>query len=251
MFLLRFLRVAKFNVDRAFQLLENCYLAPKRYPQFSNINEGDANKFFATGCCYPLIERDEEGRRIVLVQSRKLDPDKFTAHDLIKFIACVLAVLLEEEETQIAGCIIIIDHTNVSIRHLGTTSDFSDQVNFSLERMVVRHKALYVTNLPAFGRFLWDFFKSFLSNKLTKRVHLLKHDELKDYINPALLPTHYGGTRTEDEMVEAFLQLVAERKENVTKFLDFNIDWSKVPKEKLWPKGEEEIVGSFRKLEVD
>lgn len=119
MFLLRFLRERKFNVDEAFRLLEKSFLALARLPRFCDFTEdfGMVEQMFAAGCCYPLMERDEQGRRIILIQNDRVDPDTFTAYNGMKLLSYVLNVLLEEEETQIAGCVFITNLSNVSIRH--------------------------------------------------------------------------------------------------------------------------------------
>lgn len=95
-----------------------------------------------------------------------------------------------------------------------------------------------------------EIFKSTLSLKLKKRLSLLKHSaDLKNHIDQALLPQ--GGTRTEAEMMEAFSKLRAEKRENLLRLLEFKVDWSKVPHERIWSKEEDETVGSFRRLEID
>lgn len=41
-------------------------------------------ELYQNGYIYPLIERDEEGRKLVIIQVRKLDPDRFTSADAIR-----------------------------------------------------------------------------------------------------------------------------------------------------------------------
>lgn len=104
--LLQFLRAKKFNVHEATQTFERFYLARKKYSQFFPENSPNferAMNFLKTGYCFPLSERDENGCRIVLVQTKRLDTSMYNIFDGIRLSMFVMAVLLEEEETQIAG----------------------------------------------------------------------------------------------------------------------------------------------------
>lgn len=238
-----------------FQAFERVYCAPKRYPQFFEFHPDSldrALKLFDTGYCYPLSGRDEEGRRIILVQTRKLDPDQFDSYDATRLLCYVVTVLLEEEETQIAGVIFVFDHADVSLRHAMSPSDLRDFMDFSKKCSGCRQKGTYIMNLPSFANVLMELFRSVLSEKLKNRLLLLKsNDELKNHIDPKLLPKEFGGVKTEAEMMEDFHKLRAEKRELLLKLIDVKIDWGKVPLDKIWSSEEEEPIGSFRKLEID
>jgi hypothetical protein len=242
-------------MNDTFQAFERVYLAPKRYPQFFDYDMDGFNKvveLYKTGYCYPLTERDEDGRRIILVQTRKLDPDVYNSNDAVRILCFVITVLLEEEETQIAGVIFIFDHTDVTMRHAMSPSDLRDFMDFAKKCSACRQKGTYIMNLPSFANVLMELFKSVLSEKLRKRLFLLKSsDELKSFFDPAILPKHYGGVRTEAEMMEDFMKLREQRRNNMMRILKFEIDWSKVPHDKIWSNDEDDTVGSFRKLEID
>jgi hypothetical protein len=60
-------------------------------------------ELYRTGYIFPLTERDEEGKKIVFIQLKRLNPEYFTSADAIRLSAVITAALLEEEETQIAG----------------------------------------------------------------------------------------------------------------------------------------------------
>lgn len=94
-----------------------------------------------------------------------------------------------------------------------------------------------------------DIAKNTANEKIRSRIHLPKNnEELKTLINPALLPKEYGGTIPEAVMMEQFGQLVELNDDNIKKSLDYEIDTTKIPQHQ---STETEVVGSFRKLDID
>lgn len=241
-------------MNETYRGLERVYLASKRYPQFFDYQREDLDKafeLFQTGYCYPLSERDDEGRRIIFLQTRKWNPEVFSVYDATRLLTFVVTVLLEEEETQIAGIIFVFDHAGVTMRHAMSPADLIAFMDFSKNCSACRQKGTIIMNLPSFANVLLELFKSVLSEKLKKRLFLLRHTEdLKDHINPKLLPKEYGGVKPEAEMMEDFRKLRIERQAMLDKLLNYKVDWNKVAYDKIWSNGDENI-GSFRKLEID
>lgn len=147
-FLLQFLRTKKYSNAAAFKLLENYLTAKFRYPKWFIYDDNDVVKMrelYSTGYIYPLMERDEEGRRIILVQVRKMDPAKYNSGDIIRLSALVSATVMEEHETQVAGFIAIIDYAEVTMKHIGVFSitDVKDYMDCLKNASVGRFKAFY------------------------------------------------------------------------------------------------------------
>lgn len=156
---------------------------------------------------------------------------------------------MEEEETQIAGTATIIDHEGMTMRQ---TSMFSvtDIVDFAdcIKNSVGRHKKLYVVNLPPFALFLLEAARATLSDKLKSRIVIAKDiDDLKNYIDPLLLPKEHGGKYTEDEHKDNFDVFFRSVRPKLEEIKARVVDWNKVPDF----KASKENVGSFRKLEID
>jgi hypothetical protein len=255
-YLLQFLRVRKFNMNETFQTFERMYLSRKRYPQFFDYTPEDFDKMLKlleTGYCLALSDRDEEGRKIILIRTERCDMNIYSTYDAIRLLCYVITVLLEEEETQIAGIICLFDHAGSNMKHLMTPTDVRDFMHFVKHCSACRQKGTYVMNLPSFANFLLEIFKSTLSEKLKKRFFLIKSKEdLKNHFDVNILPKSYGGKLTDEEMLADFKKLRDEKRPNLLKFLEVKIDWSKVSPEKISSKEEvEEAVGSFRKLEID
>lgn len=255
-YLLQFLRVRKYSMNEVYQTFERACYVKKRYPQFFDINDNDFKKMmklFETGFCYPLSERDDDGKRIVLMQTRRLNPDHNSIHDAAKLFFFISAVLLEEEETQIAGFTYIFDHGNITLRHVMSPVDVRDFIDFVKKCATSRQKELYVMNLPSFANVMIELFKAAMTEKLRKRLFILKSPiELKKFVQPSLLPRELGGTRTEAEMMQDFMKLKEQKEARVIEILEKinNIQWDKISTEQFGSE-DDGIVGSFRKLEID
>lgn len=70
-----------------FKSFENYNLAQKKYAKWFDIEDKAFDKMmelYKAGYIYPLRERDEEGRKIIFIQLRRLNPEQFTAADAIR-----------------------------------------------------------------------------------------------------------------------------------------------------------------------
>lgn len=252
MALLQILRVRKYRMNEVFQTFENYYLSRKRYPRFFANAIGDSMKMFSTGCCYPLAGRDNEGRKVVILQAGKWDPDEFSYLDALRLYCYISMVLCEEEETQIAGIVGISDYSHVSATNLPSPADLSDFIDISKKVATFRQKGNYIVNLPSFGRFLFEIAMSIMTEKLRSRLHIVRNkSDMKNFINPAILPTEYGGICSKQDMMKEFLALEEKHVKNLRKLSDFKIDFSKVDVSKNESRNDEEKIGSFRTLEID
>lgn len=252
-YLLQFLRAKKYNMSRAFETVENYYLSRRTCPEITKFNDklmGKALDLCKSGYAYPLSGRDQEGRKIILIQSGRLDIEAFEEADIARALHLIGAIILEEEETQISGFSIICDLANIKFNQIGSQKFFQDSMRLLENSCPIRIQRFYIVNVPPLGTFLFQLFRSLLSQKLQERVLVLKnHSELKTHIDYAILPKHMDGIILENEIIEDFLKLQDKHFENVRKTLDFEVDWSLVPIAKL--NGERESIGSFRKLELD
>lgn len=239
-------------MNEAFQTFERCHLARKRYPKFFEEDIEDSMKMFHSGFCYPLKGHDEKGRKIVLVQP-KWDTRKYSISDAIRLFFYISNALLEEEETQIGGMIFIFDYAQLTLDRQMSPFDLMEFLDFINKCSAARQKGNFLLNLPKFTQILVEVGRSMMSEKLKKRLHILRDkSDLKNYINPVMLPSEYGGTISEAEMMQEFLEFQRKHIENLHNFYNFKVDWSKVPPEKIrFDADDDDNVGSFRKLEID
>lgn len=74
-------------MDRAFHTFEACHLNSKKYAKWFEFKDKDNEKMmelYREGYIYPLAERDEDGKRIIFIQLKRLDPDRFTSADAMR-----------------------------------------------------------------------------------------------------------------------------------------------------------------------
>lgn len=70
-----------------FKSFESYNLAQKKYSKWFDIDDSAFDsmmELYKTGYIYPLRDRDEEGRKIIFIQLKKLDPEQFTSADAIR-----------------------------------------------------------------------------------------------------------------------------------------------------------------------
>ncbi|KAG5670206.1 hypothetical protein PVAND_000484 [Polypedilum vanderplanki] len=259
--LLQFLRAKKYNMNDATQTFERFYLARKKYAQFfpeNSPNFDRAMKIFRSGYCYPLSGRDAEGCRIVLVQTKRLDLENYTVFDGIRLSIFVMAALIEEEETQISGVRVIYDHQDITSKHMLLPKDLMDFIDMVKTITAGRQKGSYIVNLPSIAHFLLDLARSALTEKLKSRLFLYHNwDEMKEQCKDfdfKMLPKELGGgEKTETEMLDEFEKFVEKKFDILQETAKKSeLDWSKVPIDKLKAaQNDDEVIGSFRKLEID
>ncbi|CRK88987.1 CLUMA_CG002595, isoform A [Clunio marinus] len=230
-FLLQFLRIRKFNLANAFESFEKFFLFRKKYEKWCNVDDDALKKvwqLYDLGYAYPLMERDEEGKRIIFVQARKFDTKIFNSTDAIRLLGLIVLVLLEEEETQIAGISTISDFTGVGFSYFNIFSmrdvrEFADCVKHA---SVGREKENYFVNLPAIAAFLFEIGRKALTEKLRQRLIIMKNmDHLRSQIDDNLLPKEHGGIIPEAEMMKAFKDFYKIQEDKVNELNDSHIDW--------------------------
>ncbi|XP_055534841.1 clavesin-1-like isoform X1 [Wyeomyia smithii] len=259
-FLLRFLRTKKFSIPAATEMLEKYLSIRQIYPDwFHNldINDADLEAIIDSGYLFALPERDERGRKIVFSSAGKFDTNRFTAAQLIRIHSIVVEALLDEEESQIAGYVHVIDDSELSMGFLGIWS-FADIKNLAhcvQNSLPMRQKENHFVSLPPFANKLSEFILSVLSDKLKNRVFVHKNmDELKTKINPKLLPKEYGGTVPMADCIAQFKELLKSKRDQLVALDEMQIEINK--NSPYWADSSDAdiaagVIGSFRKLEVD
>lgn len=209
-------------------------------------------KVFKDRSCYPLSGRDEDGCKIVLVRMGQMDLKANTTYDYMRLFCYTLTVLLQEEETQIAGLVVVFDFADAGLQHILSPLDLLDFMKFVHSCGIIRKKRAIFMNFPSFGNIFLTMLKSLLTKKLKSRFFVIKNlKELHSLVNPKLLPKEYGGVKPEAEMMQEFLDLRDRHKESLQRLLSFKLDWSKIPNEKIFWADTDKNVGSFRRLEID
>jgi CRAL/TRIO domain len=220
-------------MEKSKDLFESYMLLKHSVPRWCDFNDETLSRLwvlYETGVVYPLQERDSEGRKIIFVQPRRCDPKLFTFADGVLLITWIAKAILEEEETQIAGLITIIDHSELTFAHvrMASVSDAIDFVSVVKNGVVGRLKGMYHVALPSFASFMLEVGKKTATEKLRKRIHVVDDMEsLKAIIDPALLPLEHGGTIPEADMMRTFKKF-ADTNESTLRSIQDNVDWERV-----------------------
>ncbi|XP_077869426.1 alpha-tocopherol transfer protein-like [Saccoglossus kowalevskii] len=218
-FLLRFLRAKKFDYERAFQMLVNYYEIRKQYPGIYNeLLPSNIKHIWDNNLQAALPSRDQEGRRIVIFRPGKWDPSEYPVQDLIKANLLTVEKLLEDEETQVNGIVLIGDLKGFRFSHamhLGplfakqVTSIFQPclwfrEVNLFLlqldsilqNAMPIRIKGMHYVNEPRLFDAVFAVVRPFLKEKLKNRIRIHGSDftSLHECIPSSSLPADYGGS---------------------------------------------------------
>lgn len=165
-FLLRFLRAKKYSNANAFKMLETFLIRSQMFPQWfkrvSIFDDERINELYSSGYIFPLPERDSNGARVIFVQASKLNTAKFTFTDILKILNFVIFTLLEEEETQIAGFVYILDQKDISMDYILLFSlfDVKSYLECVQSAIPARQKRAIWLNLPPFAVKLAEFMKS-------------------------------------------------------------------------------------------
>jgi hypothetical protein len=257
-FLLRFLRAKKFSVQQACELLETGLILRQLQPTLYcnlDIMNPKMSALLDTGYLTPLKERDEYGRRIVIARVSSVDPNKFTAYDIMRLNILFFGYLLGEEESQIAGFVYIIDNSNITLKHASIFSfmDIKTWTHMVQHATPCRMKEIHMINLPSYTTTILEFFLKLLSKKLKDRVHIHSSVENIDFkLDRKHLPKEYGGEVSIAKMNKEFKKkLIDVRKEflAIDDLLEINV--TKRPEWSCDVGSDMGISGSFRKLEID
>lgn len=266
-FLLRFLRNKKFSVPMAQQQLLK-YLNMKRVMGHLSCNldylSPGVKDLIDNGYIIVSPIRDKLGRRTVLYFANGLNGIEYTHIDQVKAHWLTYEMLMESQEEQILGVVHIGDFTGASTSHVSLWKnplEFLKLMKWGEQSGPLRHKAIHLYNVSPMLKYVIDGAKTIITSKMKERVLVYTTtDEMKKQIvSPEVLPKEYGGKIPISEMLEMFkMELAASR--NATLALDHMKihDDSGIIGRRNYDKNNnavseksEQVIGSFRKLEID
>lgn len=241
-------------------MLERYLTIRQIYPhwfQKLDIEDKAIYEIIHAGYLVPLLERDENGRQIILSCAGRFDTTRFTSAQMARAHSLVCEVLLDDEESQVAGYAHVNDESGLTMGLLSLWSfvDLKNMLKCIQNSTPMRHRQTHFINLPPFATKFMEFGMSVLSDKLKSRIVLHKSlDDLKQKINVKILPKEYGGTVPMQEMIDRFIARCRQARQKVLALDDMHIEITK--SSPYWKEIEDQeiesgMVGSFRKLEVD
>ncbi|XP_054722055.1 alpha-tocopherol transfer protein-like [Uloborus diversus] len=255
-FLLRFLRMRKYRVDLAKQVLDKYLTVKTKYPvtyQKLDIQSSSLRDLISRGYVFPLPERDKEGRTVLFCVAGALDVSRHKQSDVFRSFILTMEALMECELNQKRGITYIFTQEGYHISHalLVGLRDLQKMISSGEKAMPVRHKQMHWMNVPKYLSTLFHVLKTFLSQKLQDRIMIHPNiAALHEHFPPSMLPKEYGGTIPLSEMTKRWIEILESKRERILALDQMKVDESKRPKGKhsghLIPR----LVNSISKMEI-
>ena len=135
-FLLRYLRAKKFDTERALQLYVNYHKYRKKYEGLlGEVTPNAAEHILKSGLVSVLPERSKSGCKVLVIRAVMWNPETIPPEDVLKTYLLLLDKLIEEEETQVHGVVILEDLNGIDlyrIYHLAQASQVQKGVAVEL-----------------------------------------------------------------------------------------------------------------------
>ncbi|XP_060847011.1 clavesin-2-like [Rhopalosiphum padi] len=197
-FMLKFLRARKFQVNKAFKLVQNYFEAKEKNPKLFNLTvPSNYILFLESGTVFMLPHRDQHGREIYVFRMEKV-LSGMSIEDVFKINLMILEVISEHPKTQLAGMVAIADFTGFKwLKHYQYLSPYYAKKSAEVvqDSFPLRFQGFHFINEPLYLYTVYSIIKPFLKEKLRCRVHFHGNNfnSLHKYIAPNILPTYYGG----------------------------------------------------------
>lgn len=257
-FLLRFLRIKKFSVLKACEMLEKYLTMRQSYPKWcKNLDPLDEDlKQVLDYCAMVPVGRDSEGRIVIMGIVRNFDAQKFNSDQMIRLNMIVTESLFDDEANQIAGFTHVFDNTDMTLAHVTCWSleNMTGYLRSVVNAVPIRLKQNHFVNVPGFAAQLSKYCLSFASDKLKSRIYCHRNvEDLKRNIDEKLLPREYGGEVPLSELNERFKRYLLTKREMLLALDEMEIQ---LTDQVETVHGSVDIVdagaiGSFRKLQID
>jgi len=220
-FLLRFLRMQKFEVATSCEILDKYLTMRWQHPSwFQNLDCRDPKLAELTemGYLIALPDRDKHGRRVIYSKAGAFDATRFTTSDMMRAHIMTFETLLNDEENQVRGFTYVLDEKAVTWNQISiwTPSEVSKAFSCCERALPMRHREIHFLNLPWTMSIIFQFAKSLLSEKLRKRFQTHSGvDSLTKEVDVNVLPAEYGGKRSLEECVSLWKKELESHRDSV------------------------------------
>lgn len=261
-FLIRFLRVKKYNVPAACAFLTKYLINRQLYPHwFKKLDVEDPLivNLLLDGFFVPLPEKDSRGRQVIIYCFENLDPTKYTSTEVFRLQEMCYQTLFDDEESQIAGYVCIFDYSGITMQHVAMFSllDFKNWCSLVRKSVPIRITSVLVLNMPGFLQAFYEVTMTVMQQKLRERFRLFKNlEDFQKEVDINIFPVEYGGKLKIKSIVSDFHKVIQTKREKILALDEMYIE---VPKDMNgeWYQHDSNgnieagVIGSFRKLEVD
>lgn len=196
-FLLRFLRVRKYNVDIALKKIKEYYKIRKECPSAFDDFVPSTTKLAARSMMMVLPQRDIHGRPVLLLKAGAWNPQILSHSESLRAFALVAEHLAADPVAQTIGMTCVQDYD-------GFTADKIIYMNFGLlKRFIkllmdcvpVRIKAIHIVKESYAFDLAYAVIRPFISKKMADRIHFHGQnvEGLHEDMPIDMLPKEYGG----------------------------------------------------------
>ncbi|KAG5323723.1 TTPA protein, partial [Acromyrmex heyeri] len=181
----------------------------------------EINTLFVFRLYLPLRKPDSQGRCVVIARSTLHNPRIHKLSDIIKVGVMVVELAMRNRaiatSASVYGITMINDTNNPTIQQfLQCGPSILKKIAYTWQNCYPIRFHLNVINAPMFLDISFKIFKSFLSEKMSKRINMYSHmmpSCFKD-IPANILPVEYGGTDgTIQELTEYWKKLIEENRD--------------------------------------
>ncbi|KAM7313830.1 putative phosphatidylinositol transfer protein SEC14 [Ixodes scapularis] len=215
-FLLRFLRVRKYNVDTAQKKVKEYYKTRKNFPcVFKNFVPSNV-KLDVRNMMMVFPQPDIHGRPVVLLKAGAWNPQTTSYGEALQGLTLIMEHLIADPVVQTKGVTCIHDFG-------GFTADKVLSINFGLLKMSLRLfldcvpariKATHIVNESYTFDMAYAMVRPFISKKMADRLHVhgANTEGLHKEVPVDSLPKEYGGVGPDLDF-EAFWNRLEQEEE--------------------------------------
>lgn len=196
-YLLRFLRVRKFNVDGALQTVRNYYRNRAScvtiYRDFLPAKAQTAGRKLMM----VMPDRDVHGRPVILCKPGVWMPDELPYADLQCTWLICMEYIAADPAAQILGVVLLVDYADFTADKILSLSIglIRRAIEYIQDCMPMRMKAIHIVRQSYAFDVFFALIKPFIRTKLAERFrfHGENFEKLHEEISPKTLPEEYGG----------------------------------------------------------
>ncbi|XP_077989662.1 clavesin-2-like [Glandiceps talaboti] len=200
-FILRFLRARKFDILEAFKMFGKYFefRQVKYRALFANFTASDPDMYQALMDGFPVVldNTDHFGRKILILNTANWEVWRYQYVQIFRALLLSLEYLIQEEETQIHGFVIIVDWTAFSFKQ-------ASRLSLGLMKLTIeglqdcfpaRFSGIHFVNQPWYIEAAFTICRPFLKQAAKEKIFLHGNNltTLHTHIHKEILPTELGG----------------------------------------------------------